>query len=103
MRIELLYFDGCPSWQPALANLKAALDVEGLQATIETVEIRDDVQARAERFLGSPSFRVEGQDLWPEDRTEYALDCRVYHTPAGLRGWPTVDMLRERLRCVRPI
>jgi hypothetical protein len=41
---------------------------------------------------------VGGQDLWPEDRTDYALDCRVYATPAGLKGWPTVEMLRECLR-----
>jgi hypothetical protein len=29
MKIELLYFDGCPSWQAGLENLKAALQQEG--------------------------------------------------------------------------
>jgi len=30
MKIEPLYFDGCPPWQGGLENLKAALWIEGL-------------------------------------------------------------------------
>jgi hypothetical protein len=98
MNIQLLYFEGCPSWQQGLENLKAALQREGLEAEIESVKVRDDADAEAKHFLGSPSFRVNGVDLWHEAREQYALGCRVYHTPQGLRGVPTVDMLREKLR-----
>jgi hypothetical protein len=34
MQIDLLYFDGCPSWQGGLENLKAALAAEGSKAEI---------------------------------------------------------------------
>jgi hypothetical protein len=34
MNIDLLYFDGCPSWEDALANLKSAL-AEGLKRTFK--------------------------------------------------------------------
>ncbi len=97
-KIEVLYFEGCPSWQRAVQNLEAALEAEGLAVDVELVRVESQAEAQAQRFLGSPSFRVDGQDLWPEERAEFALDCRVYATPEGLKGWPTVEMLRERLR-----
>lgn len=102
MKIQLLYFDGCPSWETALQNLKAACALEGLPAEIEPVEVQNNKNAARLRFLGSPSIVVGGQDLWPETRKAYYLSCRMYRTPEGMRGWPTVEMLRERLRAARP-
>ncbi len=98
MQIELFYFDGCPSWEGALENLKAALQAEGLQADIRLVKVESDEEAARLKFLGSPSFRVDGVDWWPEERQRYNLSCRVYATPQGMRGAPTVEMLREKLR-----
>jgi len=49
-------------------------------------------------FLGSPSIRVNGVELWTEERDAFALSCRVYPTSEGMKGWPTVGMLREKLR-----
>jgi hypothetical protein len=98
MKIEVLYFDGCPSWQAGVDNLQQALRLESLAWPVELTEVRDDAQAAQLRFLGSPSFRVGDQDLWPEERAETTMSCRVYRTPEGVRGWPSVDMLRERLR-----
>jgi hypothetical protein len=97
MNIDLLYFDGCPSWPSGLDNLKAALAAESIQATIRLVRIDDPEEAKRRRFLGSPSFQVNGIDLWPEERASYALSCRVYETPEGMKGSPNVAMLRERL------
>ena len=47
MKIDLLYFDGCPSWQPGLDNLKSALALEGIQAEISLVKVRDNGEADA--------------------------------------------------------
>jgi len=98
MQIELFYFDGCPSWEGALENLKAALAAENMEAEIRLVMVEDDDEAARLKFLGSPSFRVDGADWWPEERKRYNLSCRVYATPQGMRGAPTVEMLREKLR-----
>ncbi len=98
LQIELLYFSGCPSWQRALENLKAALDAEGVSAEIRMVQVENDEEAARLRFLGSPSFRINGEDLWPEERPHYSLSCRVYATPQGMKGSPNVEMLREALR-----
>jgi hypothetical protein len=32
-----------------------------------------------------------------QDRAGYALGCRMYATPEGLRGSPTAEMLEEAL------
>ena len=101
MRIDLLYFDGCPSWQEGLQNLKEALAAEGMRADIRLTPVEDNAEAEHLKFLGSPSFHVNSGDFWPEDRTQYALSCRVYATPLGMKGAPTVAMLREKLRAVR--
>ena len=96
--IKLLYFDGCSSWQTALENLRQVIKTEALPYQVRLVEITTPQQAQEEQFLGSPSFRVDGLDLWPETRAQYNLSCRVYHTDQGMRGSPTVEMLREKLQ-----
>lgn len=100
MLIELLYFDGCPSWQDGLNNLEAALEAEGLEAQIRLVKVEQDKDAEHLKFLGSPSYRINDVELWPEGRQQYNLSCRVYHTPEGMSGVPTVDMLREQLKII---
>ena len=98
MQIELFYIDDCPSWESALKNLRTALAAEGQEAEIRLVKVADNADADRLRFPGSPSFRVDGVDWWPEERRHYHLNCRVYQTPQGLQGVPTVDMLRRQLR-----
>ena len=98
IQIDLCYFEGCPSWQEGLQNLESALAQLGSQAQICMLKVEDDAQAEKLRFLGSPSFQVDGQDLWPAERKRYYLSCRVYPTPNGMCGAPTIDMLVEKLK-----
>jgi hypothetical protein len=98
MQIELFYFDGCPSWEDGLKNLEAALKEKGIAVSVNRIKVGDDEEAKRLRFLGSPSFRVNGRDLWHEERDTYSLSCRVYPTPEGIKGFPTVAMLRAQLK-----
>jgi hypothetical protein len=91
MRVELLWWSGCPSHPKALADLRAAMAELGLDAdTIELREIPSDTDARDERFVGSPTIRVNGTDVVPVHREPYGLTCRVYHRRDG-RISPTPD------------
>jgi len=101
VKIELLYFDDCPSWQTGLERMKTALQMERLDDPVELVRISDNSEAARLKFLGSPSFQVNGQDLWPEEREIYSLSCRIYKTPEGMKGWPSAEMLREKLKAAR--
>ena len=99
LEIELLYFDGCPSYRTAEKILREVLAKEGMEADVELVAVNSDEEARKIRFPGSPTIRLDGQDLFPvAEREDWSLGCRVYATPEGLKGSPTAEMLRETLR-----
>ncbi len=98
MKVEVLYFDGCPTYETATKTLGAVLAEEGLEVDIELVAVNRDEEAKRLRFPGSPTIRVDGEDLFPiAEREDWRLGCRVYATPEGLRGLPTVAMLKEAL------
>jgi len=66
MRIEFLYWDGCPSHPRALSDLREALVDAGMDADSVLIrEIRTDDEAAAEGFVGSPTIRVDGVDVQP--------------------------------------
>jgi hypothetical protein len=64
MRIELLYFDGCPNHEALLPRLRELL--AGEAAKIDLRKVTDDEAAQRERFLGSPTIRVNGRDVEPD-------------------------------------
>ena len=98
MRIEVLYFDGCPTYLTAEKALRDVLDREGMETEVELVSVNTDEEAQRLRFPGSPTIRVDGRELFPvPDRSGYALGCRVYTTTEGLRRSPTAEMLSEAL------
>ena len=102
MTVELLWWEGCPSHPETLADLERILREEGIGAELRRVEIESDEQARREQFPGSPTIRIDGEDIFPPEEGEpYSLTCRIYHLRDG-RVSPTPDPedLREALRRV---
>jgi len=68
--VELFYFDGCASWEPAVENLKQALQLEQWPAEVELIHVADPADAQTKRFLGSPTIRIDGVDVeGPEAET----------------------------------
>jgi hypothetical protein len=98
MQVTVLYFDGCPHWRTAEARVREALlrlrrdDVTVARRLVDSTE-----QAEAEGFRGSPTILVDGRDPFAGSQTPGGLSCRVYTTPAGLAGAPTVAQLVEVL------
>jgi hypothetical protein len=98
MKVEVLYFDGCPTYETATKTLRAVLAEEGVEAQIELLAVNTDEQARRLRFPGSPTIRVDGRDLFPApEREDWRLGCRVYPTAEGLRGSPSAEMFKDAL------
>ena len=95
LSIELYYFDDCPSWKMTQESLEVILQKHNIETRVQLVRVETDQEARDHHFVGSPSIRINGEDLFPVDHENYALGCRVYQTPDGLRGWPTVEMLED--------
>jgi hypothetical protein len=101
MKVELLWWDGCPSYPETLADLERALASAGLDRRVEMVEIESDEQARRERFPGSPTIRIDGEDIFPAESEPHSLTCRVYRLRDG-RPSPTPDP-EDLLEAIRRI
>jgi hypothetical protein len=97
--VEVLTFEGCPHAEPALELVKRVLAASGVDATVRRVDVPDAEAAAAQRFLGSPTIRVNGRDIEPgiAERDQYVLSCRIYRTDSGLTGQPDEHWLREAL------
>ena len=100
MKVKLLWWEGCPSYPETLADLQRVLAEEGVDAEVELVEVESDEQARAERFPGSPTVRLDGVDAIPPPETEpFSLTCRVYRLRDGrISATPDPEDLREAVR-----
>jgi hypothetical protein len=99
VRIEILYFDGCPKYEQLLERLPWLLERAGIDAEIARRNVPDNEHAERERFLGSPTIRVGGRDIDPgaTHRTDFGLKCRIYQTPGGLCGLPPDEWILDAL------
>lgn len=99
MRIELLYFDGCPNHQELVERLPRLLHRVGIDADIVLRKVTDADDAERERFLGSPTVRIDDCDIEPgsAERRDYGLKCRVYRTATGLAGSPPDQLILDAL------
>lgn len=97
LRIELLVIEDCPNSTVASNQLKSAFKALGIDAVPVVHRV---MKTRAEvlgtEFAGSPTITVDGVDLFPGTPTE-ELSCRVYSTPLGLQGAPTIEQLTAAL------
>lgn len=100
MKIEVLYFDGCPSFPKAMEQVKHVLEEECVDVAIEAVPVETHDQAVTHQFLGSPSIRVNGRDVEVQsrEREDFGLKCRLYGNGSHLVGIPDPTLIREALR-----
>jgi hypothetical protein len=100
-RVELLWWEGCPSTERALAELREALRDLGLdEVEVSMREISTDEDTVEVGFRGSPTILIDGVDAVPAaDDEPVGLSCRVYRRRDG-RISPTPDPadLRDALR-----
>lgn len=97
MAVRLLYIDGCPHWREADRRLHQALRDVGITTPVEHVTVSSSQDAERLCFRGSPTVLVEGVDPFADPSAPVGLSCRLYQTPEGLRGSPTVEQLVQVL------
>jgi hypothetical protein len=91
MRIEILYVPGCPNYQPTFERLQAVLSSEAVKTGIEGIPVTTEVEAKALSFPGSPTVRVNGEDVEPRQTNVPSLACRLYENRSGI---PSEELLR---------
>ena len=104
MRIEVLYFAGCPGYEQLMSRLEELLLRAGITDPVERVRVESVESAAAQRFLGSPTLRIDGLDVEPaaDQRTDYGLQCRLYACAVeGHRRSPADDCILAAIQGVR--
>ena len=100
MKVEVLYFSGCPNHPPAVGRVREALQSEGIAAAIVEVEVKDATAARSVGFLGSPTIRIDGRDIEPAASSTqgFGLTCRTYTDEGRTSGVPPAEWIRAAVR-----
>jgi hypothetical protein len=104
MRVSVLYFAECPNWRDAGQRLRQALDEIGRSdAEIIFAAVETEADAAAVGFAGSPTFTLDGVDLFGPAPSTGRLTCRLYATSGGLAGMPEVaDLVTALTQRVEP-
>ena len=103
MEIQFLYYEDCPSHTRALDRLRSVLTEEGVQHHLKIIKVDTRRQAQELRFTGSPTIRVNGEDIDPPaSDAQYGLACRAYQTADGrVSPLPSPSMIQSAVRRAR--
>lgn len=98
MRVEVLFVPGCPNYEPALERLKRVLVSEGLDIEVHGVPVNTGEDATALMFPGSPTIRIDGEDVEPDGTNALGLICRLYANQTGVPSEETLRLAVSRAK-----
>jgi hypothetical protein len=99
MRIEVLYVPGCPNYEPAVERIRKVLASESVQVAISGVSMNTEAEAKALLFPGSPTVRINGEDVEQRETVAPSLACRLYANRSGI---PSEELLRIAISNAKP-
>ena len=97
--VTILSFGGCPHVDIARERVTEALrraGLEGGRVDDERVETIEDAERL--RFRGSPTILINGRDPFANEDAPIGLACRIYETPNGADGAPSIEQLVDALQ-----
>jgi hypothetical protein len=99
MKIQFLFSRSTGRSQQAEDALREAIEATGVDSEIEYIEVQDSEDARAKKFLGSPSIRIDGVDVEYGEREpdEYQAGTRYYNTPEGWKPYPHARLIANTI------
>lgn len=98
MKVEVLYVAGCPSHPAAVQLVRDALMAEGIVADVHEVLVSNDRKANELKFFGSPTIRINGQDVDEASRVprNFGLSCRLYRDSKQI-GLPSSELVQKAI------
>jgi hypothetical protein len=97
--IEFLYSSDCPSYLPTLQLVQEVLLEEGLGRDVRMVRIDTEAEAQIQQFPGSPTIRVDGEDIEGATAPPIGFTCRTYRVPDGaMSPVPSREAIRRAVR-----
>jgi hypothetical protein len=105
MTLELLYLPGCPNHGVTMDLVHTVLRAEGVPVEIDEIPIHNVEDAFSYAFPGSPTIRVNGQDIEniPSDQLAVGLACRTYLVKGRPQGVPPRCLLEQAVHTAREL
>ncbi|MGZ4906515.1 MAG: DF family (seleno)protein [Halobacteriota archaeon] len=102
-KVDILYHGNCSHYPQAIERIKQVLTEEGIDAEINEIQITSEEEAQKYDFSGSPTIRIDGEDLESEEERQqghaHAYDsCRIYNYKGQLYMIPHKEAIRLALR-----
>lgn len=95
LRVELLVVEDCAHLERARRDVEAVLRKGIIEVPIQVIYVTSQEDAEFLRFQGSPTIRINGEDVDPRPELPIALGCRLYPSPqGGLVGSPPIELIR---------
>ncbi len=99
MKTELLYIPDCPNLAAARTQTVRLLKEQGLPGNVDEIEVPDRAAAESLRFTGSPTIRIDGEDVAATvGAIVPAFSCRTYEVDGRLSGLPADGLVRAAIR-----
>ena len=95
IRVELLAVEDCPHLEQARRDLESVLRGGIIEVPIQLILVTSADDAEFLGFQGSPTIRVNGDDVVPASELPIALGCRIYRDADGRSlGSPPIESIR---------
>ncbi len=96
LRVELLAFEDCPHLEQARRDLESVLRKGIIETPIQVIFVASQEDAEFLGFQGSPTIRIQGEDVVPAPELPVALACRIYRDEEGRAlGSPPIEAIRS--------
>jgi hypothetical protein len=96
MRVQLLYFPGCPNVELARQALRRALEACRLPIDVEEVDVSAPHTPEPLRGWGSPTILIDGADVAGQAPGSGA-SCRLYSDGESIRAVPSEAIIQAAL------
>lgn len=97
MEITVQYFNQCPNWPEAIERVALAVEETGVDATVTLQLVNTPEAAEAHGFRGSPTILFDGVDPFADPDSPVGLSCRMFTTPDGRAGSPTLEQITDAI------
>ncbi len=97
MRVELLYWDGDPNYMAARQRLVEVLTEDAFETPIQMISVNSPADAELLAFRGSPTIRIDGDDIYPVASEPPGLRLRSYPRDDDLDADATESVPGKRL------
>lgn len=95
LEVQLLAIQDCPHLTQARQDLEAVLRKGIIEVPIQLVFVSGMDDAEFLGFQGSPTIRINGEDVVPQPELPIAYACRVYRDADGrMIGSPPIEAIR---------